>query len=208
MKILAVGAHPDDIEFGCYGTLSHYADLKDYVHFVLFSSGEKLEKIEIREKEAFESAEKIGAEIDFLRFPDTEIKVSSQTIDTFRKLINKIKPDTLFVHHPDDNHQDHKATTQICLSSSDSFDKILFYEGPATHKFSPVIYFKIDNHFEKKINALKIFKSQKMRPYLDIESIRGLARYRAYQCGLYGHLCEAFSCYKWIEKNEWIENEF
>ena len=42
MKILAVGAHPDDIEFGCYGTLSHYADLKNSIHFILLSSGEKL----------------------------------------------------------------------------------------------------------------------------------------------------------------------
>jgi LmbE family N-acetylglucosaminyl deacetylase len=202
MKILAVGAHPDDIEFGCYGTLSHYSNLKNSINFILFSSGEKLEKIELREKEAIESAKQINAKIDFLRFPDTEVKVSSESIDKFRELINEIKPDTLLVHHPNDNHQDHRATTQICLSTSDFFNKILFYEGPASHNFSPIIYFKIDEHFDKKINALKIFKSQKMRPYLDFESVKGLARYRAYQCGLYGHMCEAFSCYKWIEKND------
>jgi len=65
MNILAVGAHPDDIEFGCFGTLIYYSNLKHSIYFNLFSSGELLGKIEMREKEAEKSAKLIGAKIDF-----------------------------------------------------------------------------------------------------------------------------------------------
>ena len=202
MNILAVGAHPDDIEFGCFGTLAYYSDLKHSIHLIVFSSGELLAAKEIREQEATESAKLIDAKIDFFRFPDANIKVSNLTIDKFRDRINEIKPDVMLTHHPYDNHQDHRATTQICLSSSDYFNRILFYEATSSYDFSPNVYFKIDKQFQKKITALKIFKTQTQRPYLDIDAIKGLARYRGYQCGLYGNLCEAFSCYKWIEQNE------
>ena len=202
MIILAVGAHPDDIEFGCFGTLSYYSDLKHSIYFTIFSSGELLAEKEIREREATESAELINAKIDFLRFPDANIKATNLTIDRFREKINEIKPDVLLTHHPNDNHQDHRVTAQICLSSSDFFKRILFYEQTSSFDFSPNIYFKIDKHFQKKITALELFKTQTKKPYLDIEAIRGLARYRGYQCGLYGSLCEAFSCYKWVEQIE------
>ena len=182
MKILAVGAHPDDIEFGCYGTLAYYSDLKHSIYFIIFSSGELLAKKEIRELEAQESAKLINAKIDFLRFPDANIKVSNLTIDIFREKINEIKPDVLLTHFPFDKHQDHRATTQICLSSSDYFKRILYYEVTSSYDFSPNIYFKIDKQFQKKINALRIFKSQTQRPYLDFDAINGLARYRGYQC--------------------------
>jgi len=202
MNILAVGAHPDDIEFGCFGTLIYYSNLKHSIYFNLFSSGELLGKIEMREKEAEKSAKLIGAKIDFFRYPDANISVTNKTIDKFREYIDEIKPDTLFIHHPYDNHQDHRATTQICLSCSDYFDKIYFYEGPSSFNFSPKIFFIVDKQFNKKITALKTFTSQTVKPYLDIKAIEGLARYRGYQSGLYGHLCEAFSCYKLIERDE------
>ncbi len=66
MRIVAVGAHPDDIEFGCFGTLSHYSSTGNKIFIVLLSSGELSEKAEIREREARESAELINAEIKFL----------------------------------------------------------------------------------------------------------------------------------------------
>jgi len=199
MRIIAVGAHPDDIEFGCFSTLSYYKLAGHEIFIVLFSSGELLENVEIRENEAKKSAEIIDADITFFRFPDANIKVNNITIDIFRKYITDTKPDVLFVHHPNDRHQDHKATNEICLSSANSFNKILFYEGPSTFNFIPNIYFIIDEYFEKKVTGLQTFDSQTNKPYLSVESLKALAQYRAYQCGQYGHLCEAFYCYKWIE---------
>lgn len=199
MRIIAVGAHPDDIEFGCFGTLSYYKSIGHEIFIVLFSSGELLGNIDIREREAKDSADLINAEIRFFRFPDANIRVNNKSIDVLRNYISDIKPDMLFVHHPTDKHQDHKVTNEICLSSTNSFDKILFYEGPSTYNFLPSVYFTIDEHFDKKVEGLNTFKSQTEKPYLSIESLRGLAQYRAYQCGRYGHLCEAFYCYKWME---------
>ena len=199
MRIVAVGGHPDDIEFGCFGTLSYYASMGHEIFLVLFSSGELLEKIEIRERESRNSANLINAKIEFFRFPDANIKVNNKSIDVFRNYISDIKPNLLFVHHHLDRHQDHVATNEICLSSTNFFDKILFYEGPSTFDFVPNLYFTIDNHFEKKVRGLNTFKSQTKKPYLSIESLKGLAQYRAYQCGRYERLCEAFYCYKWIE---------
>jgi LmbE family N-acetylglucosaminyl deacetylase len=199
MKILAVGAHPDDIEFGCFGTLSYYTSKKHEIFLVLFSSGEKLGKREIRENESKTSANLINAKIKFFRFPDTNINANSNNIDKFRDYVNKIKPDILFTHYPEDTHQDHRNTTSICLSSRNSFKRILFYEGPTSNNFSPNVFYVINEHFNKKIEGLKKHKSQQVRPYLNLEAISGLARYRAYQCGMFGTLCEAFYNYKWIE---------
>jgi len=199
MRIIAAGAHPDDIEFGCFSTLSYYRSIGYDIFVVLFSSGELLGDNKLREDEAKESAKLIDSEIKFFKFPDANIKVNNKSIDIFRNYISEIKPEMLFVHHPYDKHQDHKATNEICLSSTNSFEKILFYEGPSTYNFLPNVYFTIDNHFDKKVKGLKIFKSQTERPYLSIESLKGLAEYRAYQCGRYGHLCEAFYCFKWME---------
>ncbi|MHA1491433.1 MAG: PIG-L deacetylase family protein [Promethearchaeota archaeon] len=199
MRIIAVGAHPDDIEFGCFSTLSHYKSTGHEIFIVLFTSGELLENIDIRESEAKRSADLINADIRFFRFSDANIKVNNETIDVFRNYISDIRPDMIFVHHPYDRHQDHKATNEICLSSANSFNKILFYEGPSTFDFTPNIYFTIDEYFEKKVNGLQTFDSQTNKPYISVESLKALAQYRAYQCGRYGHLCEAFYCYKWIE---------
>ena len=199
MRIVAVGAHPDDIEFGCFGTLSHYSSTGNKIFIVLLSSGELSEKAEIREREARESAELINAEIKFFRFPDANIEVNNKTIDVFRNCMSNIKPDTLFVHHPYDRHQDHVATNKICLSSANYFDKVLFYEGPSTVDFIPNVYVTIDRHFDKKVKGLNTFESQSKKPYLNMEYVKGLAQYQACQCGQYGHLCEAFYCYKWIE---------
>ena len=199
MRIVAVGAHPDDIEFGCFGTLSHYLSMGHEIFLVLFSSGELLGNIENRENEARESAKLLNADIQFFKFPDANIGAKNNTIDIFRNYLSEINPDILFVHHYYDRHQDHIATNKICLSSTHFFDKILFYEGPSTFDFLPNIYFTIDDHFKIKVNGLNTFKSQTKKPYLSIESLKGLAEYRAYQCGRYGHLCEAFHCYKWIE---------
>jgi LmbE family N-acetylglucosaminyl deacetylase len=198
MRIIAVGAHPDDVEFGCFGTLSYYFSMGNEIFIVLLSSGELSEKVEIRERESKKSADLINAEINFFRFPDANIEVNNKTIDIFRNYINKIKPDILFVHHPYDRHQDHRTTNEICLSSTDYFDKVLFYEGPGTFDFIPNVYVTIDGHFDKKVEGLNTFESQTKKPYLSIESLKGLARYRAYQCGRYGHLVEAFYCYKWV----------
>jgi len=199
MKILAVGAHPDDIEFGCFGTLSYYNSKKHKIYLILFSSGEKQGNKELREKESKLSAKLINAEIEFLRLPDTNINANSKNIDDFRNYIKKIKPDILFTHYPEDTHQDHRNTTHICLSSRISINRILFYEGPTSNNFSPNVFYVINEHFNIKIEGLKKHKSQEVRPYLNIDAISGLARYRSYQCGMFGSLCEAFYNYKWIE---------
>ena len=69
MRIIAVGAHPDDVEFGCFGTLSYYFSMGNEIFIVLLSSGELSEKIEIRERESKKSADLIDAEINFFSFP-------------------------------------------------------------------------------------------------------------------------------------------
>ena len=83
MRIIAVGAHPDDVEFGCFGTLSYYFSMGNEIFIVLLSSGELSEKVEIRERESKKSADLINAEINFFRFPDANIEVNNKTIDIF-----------------------------------------------------------------------------------------------------------------------------
>lgn len=199
MVVLAIGAHPDDIEFGCYGTLAKLSQHSD-VHFMLLSAGElsgpKLKRIE----EAKRSASLIKATIKLLDYADGAIPLSVKTIDEVRGYIAQIKPDIVFTPYPNDTHQDHRNASRIAISSCQSVNKILFYEIPSTESdFHPNLYYDITDYFYLKEKALNCHKTQRGKPYLDLDEIRGLALYRAYLCHRHGRLFEAFYLYREVE---------
>jgi len=88
----------------------------------------------------------------------------------------------------------------IIISASKNIKKFLFYDVPHTKIcFSPNYFYDITDYFKFKKEALNCHKTQMNKPYLDINKIEGLARYRAYQCFAKGRLFEAFEIYKIIE---------
>lgn len=199
MVIVAVGAHPDDIEFGCYGTLAKMRDKHD-MYFIVFTYGElsglKLERL----KEAETSADLVEAQLKILGYRDGHIPVNSDSIHAFTKEIDSLKPDIVFTLFPKDTHQDHRAVSAITLSSCRYVPTILFYETPQTNTgFLPNYYVDITDTFEVKEKAMNCHKSQLHKPYLNPKDLRALAQYRAYSLFHAGRLFEAFVLYHHIE---------
>jgi LmbE family N-acetylglucosaminyl deacetylase len=203
--ILAIGAHPDDIEIGCAGTLLSFSKLGANIYFIIASLGEQckvkdshnLSLSDIRKKESSSAAKIIGVkEITYLMLPDTFIEHNGETVNNIEEIINLIKPDLIFTHTLEDKHQDHKNLGYATISASRRIkSNILHYETPSTaQSFKPVVYSDITHNINKKVKILKLFSTQNEKIFLDNEAIVGLARYRGYTSG--SKYAEAFEISK------------
>jgi LmbE family N-acetylglucosaminyl deacetylase len=195
MVVLAVGAHPDDVEFGCFGTLARLSK-ETSICIITLSSGELAAPKNTRIKEAKESAKLLNAKLNFLDYPDGNIPVNAEIINKLGSYVEEIAPQIVFTLYPHDTHQDHRNTSRVTIASCRNVKEILFYEVPSTEKeFHPNVFYDVTDYFSLKERSLRCHKTQGGKPYLNLEAIRGLASFRAYQCG-YKALFEAFHLYK------------
>ncbi len=179
MDILAIGAHPDDIEFGCAGTIMRHVKRGDRVTFVVMSRGEKGGNGDERAQEGKEAARKIGAEIHILEFPDTEIPQSHEAIESLEKIIKDTMPRRVYTHSVKDTHQDHRNTAYVTLSAARFVPEIFAYESPSLYlNFAPNYYVDITSYIDRKIDVLGKFTSQNSKDYMKINAIRGLSQFR------------------------------
>lgn len=148
MRILAVGAHPDDIEILCAGTLIKYKKQGYEIFLVHMCDGGKghatipsVELKEIRKGEAEKSAELLGAEIFHGDFPDLELYVNEASIKTAVNLIRRFRPDVVITHSPQDYQADHRNTAQIMIDASYPASLPLYKAEYAAHTISYPIFF-------------------------------------------------------------------
>ena len=199
MVVLAIGAHPDDIEFGCFGTLARLSK-ETRLHFIVLSAGELSGPRNKRIQECRESAKLLDAKLTIFDYPDGGIPVNVGIIDKLRSYIGKIAPHTVFTVYPNDTHQDHRNASKLTISSCRNVNEVLFYEIPSTERdFHPNVFYDVTDYFNVKKKSLRCHKTQRKKSYLNLTEIRGLAEYRAYQCGRNGRLFEAFCLYRVIK---------
>lgn len=121
MRILAIGAHPDDLELQCAGTLARYAhDSDNQVYMAVVTNGDKgnYDKIpeqlaELRKKEFEASCKVLGAHPLWLGLPDEYITPSLETRMLIVDCIRSVDPDLVITHGPNDYHPDHRYTYQL-----------------------------------------------------------------------------------------------
>ncbi|MBU1726297.1 MAG: PIG-L family deacetylase [Candidatus Omnitrophica bacterium] len=186
MNILAIGAHPDDIEFGCGGTLIKYADKGHNVHLFVLTDGSFGAAAQVRKKEQDDACAFIGAKgIFWADYRDTELTVTRDLITKIDEVINKVNPDIVFLNNPDDVHQDHRAASLAGISASRYIKEVLFFEVPTTERFEPDIFVDINDVLDKKIRLLEIHSSQVHRTRVQnltiVESVRSCANFRGFQ---------------------------
>ena len=168
MKILAIGAHPGDIEFGCGGTLYKYRLKGHHVEMLVLTDGAKGGDPEIRKKEQAEASNLIGARtLHWGGFADCEIPCDSRAIMIIEKIISDIKPNLVFTHFMDDTHQDHRNTALASIAASRKVKNLLFYESFSTSTFSPQVFVDITSLADKKFEFLDTHKSQQDKTYTD-----------------------------------------
>lgn len=173
LRVVCVGAHPDDPESGCGGTLARYSEAGHKVSIVYLTRGERgvlgkslEEAAAIRTAEAREACTILGAQPRFAGQVDGATEVNRERVADFVKLLAAEEPDIVFTQWPIDTHMDHQVTGLLTLrahfAASRRF-RLYFYEvdaGAQTQGFRPTDYVDITGVREKKKKALFAHKSQ------------------------------------------------
>lgn len=186
MNILAIGAHPDDLEYGCGGTLLKFAQKGHKINLLVMTSGNCGGKPVIREKEQGKSAKILKAKLYWGGFKDTQVPLNKKVINKIENVIKETKPDIIFVHYNNDTHQDHRHTAQATITATRYQKNVLFYEVPTTHDFSSAnIFVDIGKMMAQKLELLKTHKSQvfttRVAELSILESAESTAMFRGFK---------------------------
>ena len=192
MRILALGAHPDDIEAGCGGTLIKYARGGHHIFLMVMTEGERGAEAGVRKQEQELAAKHLRAEkLYWGGYPDTEVPNDRDLIRKIEAVVREIKPHFIFVHYHDDTHQDHRHLAESTITATRYTKNVLFYEGPTTQNFSPTVFVDIDTVLEEKIEALQAHKSQVTKTNIEDLSIADITRSSAHFRGIQGRVKNA-----------------
>jgi LmbE family N-acetylglucosaminyl deacetylase len=112
MNKLAIGPHPDDIEFGCGGSLLKYAACGHKVFLMVLTDGSFGGDPLVRKAEQESAAGFMGAQLFWGGYRDTELQGTRELIQNIDSVINQVKPDIVFLNFWADVHQDHRAAAQ------------------------------------------------------------------------------------------------
>jgi LmbE family N-acetylglucosaminyl deacetylase len=186
MNVLAIGAHPDDIEFGCGGALLKLRRAGHNVTLLVMTCGECGGSPEIRRMEQSAVAEFIGADkIIWGNKQDTKIPVDNEVISLIDSAIKHTSADLVFFNHDQDTHQDHRAIAHCAMSATRYIKWVLAYEVPTSLNFNPQIFVDIADVMDDKLKLLRLHTSQidKMCiPHLTItENAVACAGFRGFQ---------------------------
>ncbi|MGG5175170.1 PIG-L deacetylase family protein [Pseudarthrobacter sp. J1763] len=182
--ILAVGAHPDDLELACGGTLAKMIDQGHQVYGLVMSSGNVGGVRTERKAEAARAGNFIGIkDLKVLNFPDTELAAhNTAMVNSIEAVINEIKPDVVFTHSNSDQHQDHHAVHMATLRAARRQPTILCFESPSTTRaFNPSVYVDIQNYMDIKVKAVQTHQGQMAKPYMSAGHVTGMAAFRGSQ---------------------------
>jgi len=200
-SVLCLGAHSDDIEIGCGGTILRLLESNPAleIRWVVFS-GEPDRAAEARlSAESFLGAGANGRiEVETFReryFP----YVAAELKERFDVFGSDAAPDAVFTHHEADRHQDHRLLSELTYQAFRD-QLILEYEIPKLDGDlgRPNVYVPLDlSHVERKVGTiLESFVSQRTKPWFTEETFRGLMRLRGVEAVAASGYAEAFHCRK------------
>lgn len=184
MSVVAIGAHPDDIEIGVGGTIALHRARDEDVRFVVLTRGEELSEPERREREAREAAAVLDVEsVHFVGYEDTAVPYDNEAVSEIEAHLAEMNADRAYVHSPEDTHQDHRKAALSSIAATRNTDEVLAFESPSTRpSFEPQYYSSFDTEMlERKIEAIRAHESQREKKYLEAEAMKGLARFRGRQ---------------------------
>jgi LmbE family N-acetylglucosaminyl deacetylase len=215
-KILAMGAHPDDMELEAGGTLAKFIK-KDYdVYLLILTSGGYTDMNgntyfdEQLRNEARNASKILGIkEVIFYDYHTTELPSGGEIVSRVDALVDKIKPDVFISHHPFDSHQDHKAAADIMFAVSRQGRVKNVLSGstlpyrPNVFAFRPQFFVDITDTIDIKMDAIRAYETQykKFGEEVLIERVRSMARTHGWAMGY-----EFAECFEVIRMDDslWI----
>jgi LmbE family N-acetylglucosaminyl deacetylase len=205
--MLCLGAHCDDIEIGCGGTVMTLlqSGIDVCVRWIVFSANKK------RAAEARHSAQEFlsGAKskkVTVLKYRDGFLPyVALNVKEDFEKLKSEFNPHLIFTHYRNDRHQDHRLISELTWNTwRDHF--ILEYEIPKYDGDlgAPNCFVSVQTRtFDRKVKAIqRFYLSQQNKKWFERTTFDGLARLRGMECNSPTKIAEAFYCHKIIFKEE------
>jgi LmbE family N-acetylglucosaminyl deacetylase len=203
LQILCLGAHSDDIEIGCGGTVLRLAEQYRgcVFHWVVFSA------IGIREAEArrgaslFVGANNLKGPLlktfpdGFMPFVGADVKL------VFEELKKEVSPDLIFTHNRTDAHQDHRVISELTWNTFRNHF-ILEYEIPKYDgdMGQPNVFVPLETELaQKKVgDIMDTFHSQQSKTWFQPDTFRSLLRLRGMECNAPSGNAEAFYCRKLV----------
>ena len=201
--VLCLGAHADDIEIGCGGTLSKLIEQNPAVtvHWVVFSANEE------RAAEARQSAGRFlqaatGSHLSVHNFRDSFFPYQAEAIkESFHAIAAEVSPDVIFTHRPDDAHQDHRVVSDLTWCAFRNH-AILEYEIPKYEgdlgRPNLLVQLSAQQAQQKVDHLLSEFKSQHTKPWYTEDTFRSLMRLRGLECHSPSRYAEGFYARKLV----------
>jgi LmbE family N-acetylglucosaminyl deacetylase len=187
--VLAIGAHPDDIEFGCGAALLRFQRLGYATHGMVITDGANggppLAPLKPnRVQEAVESGRTLGLQtLTALQLPDCGLFARrSEVRAAIETAIALWEPAVVLTHTPADLHLDHQLVFHATLEAARTVPTLLCYENPNTPSdFSPNLFVDVTPYLRWKMSALACHASQRRKSYIQPEVVRSIARMRGNQ---------------------------
>ena len=192
LTVLAIGAHPDDVEIGCGGSLLRHHAQGDSCHMLTLTDGGLESGYDERMREAYRAADMLGAELHVGDLVDTRVSDGTETVSLIQRYIDELNPDIIYTHSVNDTHQDHRNCQIATMAAASDVPEIYSYIGPSTTMaFHPTRFVNIDEQIDNKLAVIRSYRSQlAFRPYLKSSLIRSTAEYWGRFAGY--HLVEPF----------------
>ena len=192
MKILAIGAHIDDVEVGCGGTLAQ-ARLQGHDVCIMSMTGSAYTDLDGSVQRTLDqallegqaAAKILDATLEILDFPTKDVPYDSPTVEAIEAKLRVFQPDVVLTHWPHDTHQAHRATSLATISAARKHNSVLFYEpmtpsGRSYYPFRPQVYVGVDaKAANMKAASLRAHTSQHEKygsMWLDAIMARGVHR--------------------------------
>lgn len=223
MNVMAIGAHPDDIEFGCSGTLMKHKERGDTVVYVCMTStesksgtsGKVLRSLEQLSSEVKCATDLIGCDyVEFAPFTDLHVPFNFESVSTLDGMIQTYKIDTIYTHWAGDSNQDHIATFKATMAAARYVPNVFCYEQipiprHTENEMNVNYYHDITDYMDSKLEVAKCHKSQ-IEKYekegFDVPNrLKVLAEYRGIQANC--KYAEGFNVIKMVDKDLWPQIE-
>lgn len=183
-RVLAIGAHPDDLEIACGGTLAKMHDAGYEIRGLVLTRGEQGGNAEHRPLEALRAAEFMGLnDIQVYNFCDTLLAQQAvEIVGVLEAALAEFHPDIILTHSVHDIHQDHQTVHAAVCRAGRNSTTILSYESPSvTQEFTPAFFVDIESYLDVKIESVREHWDQRSKPYMQPERVRGTAVFRGGQ---------------------------
>jgi LmbE family N-acetylglucosaminyl deacetylase len=195
LKIIAIGAHIDDIEIACGGTLAKAADRGHLVKMIVLSKSAYAHydgQVRRDEKTAVDEGKKAASilgieDLEVGDFPTKDIPNDSGVVEFLNSRLDEFQPDLILTHWPFDTHKSHQNTSLATVAAARYHNSIIMFEpfppgGRSYMAFRPQLYVDITEFIDRKLDALKAHESEynKYGKHKWLEAIKARARFRGF----------------------------